>query len=729
MYHNKMKRAAIMSIRYIKDQQMFVLMTQNTKYAFDVYLGRFLRHRYYGKRTMPIPEAKHDTAPLSAYLAGTQQSDSPDLLLQECSFFGSGDYRASSLGLTGADGTGVTDFVYQSYRIFKGRRHLDGLPAARADEKTDTLEITMYDALNACTLKLYYTVFPKENVISRYMVLENRGSADVTIDRCMPMMLEIDRFDLDMVSLHGKHESECTYQRFPVHHGIQSTFSRRGASSPQHNPFLALCAHNATEEKGDVYGFNFVYSGSFLNEVEVDQLNRTRVVMGLGSEYFSYTVAPNEQFCSPEAVMTFSASGFGTMSRNFHNFIRAHILPPVSVEQPHPVVLNTWEAVVFKINEDLLLNFAEESHRLGVDMLVLDDGWFGARTNDWTGLGDWFANPNIFPNGLGSFVKKIKEKGVKFGIWIEPEMVNPDSDLYRAHPEWCLHAAGRDFHYCRSQLVLDMANPEVIDYLMASFDKTFGDADIDYFKWDMNRHMCDVGSTALPPEKQKELPFRYMKNVYRLLDWFHTRFPNAVIETCASGGGRYDLGMMCHGFQIWTSDNTKPNARTAIQANALIAYPAATMSCHVNNPRDSMKGLDYRYKVAVGGMLGYELNILKMTDEIKDEIAREIKEYKAFEHLMRLGVYYNLAFHTKYDYSAYYYVSPARDEMLLSVIEKADGKADRTKLLKLKEAIADATYTDLRTGAQYRGEELRRGLRVELSKEPDTAHLLHLKKN
>ena len=427
-----------MSIRYLKDQKMFVLMTQNTKYAFDITQDRFLRHRFYGKRTAEIPEAKPYDAALSPHLAGMDISYSPDLLMQECSFFGSGDFRASSLGLTGADGTGVTDFIYRSYRIFKGRRALDGLPAARADEKTETLEITMTDAVNACTLKLYYTVFPQENVISRYMVIENKGKADVTIDRCMPITLDIDRFDLDMISLYGKHDGEAKYQRFPLHHGIQSNFSRRGASSPQHNPFLALCAHNATEETGDVYGFNFVYSGSFLNEVEVDQLDRTRVVMGLGSECFSYTVAPGESFCSPEAVMTFSAKGFGPMSRNFHNFVRARILPPVSVNEPHPVVLNTWEAVVFKFNEQLLLDFADESHRLGVDMLVLDDGWFGARTNDWTGLGDWYENPNSFPEGLGAFVKKIKAKGVKFGIWIEPEMVNPDSDLYRAHPEWCL---------------------------------------------------------------------------------------------------------------------------------------------------------------------------------------------------------------------------------------------------------------------------------------------------
>lgn len=718
-----------MSIRFLKDQQTFVLLTRNTKYAFDIHLGRFLRHRYYGKRSAPIPEGKTYKAGFSPSLPGNPYSGAPDLLMQECAFFGSGDFRTSSLRLIGADGTGVTDFVYRSHRIFKGRLALDGLPAARADEKTDTLEITMGDEVTGCELLLYYTVFPKENVISRYMVVKNNGNANVTVDRCMPMTLDIDRADLDMVSLYGRYFHEVNHQRFALHHGVQSTCSRRGASSHQHNPFLALCAHDATEEKGDVWGFNLVYSGSFLNEVELDPLNRARVVMGLGSEYFSYTLAPGERFTSPEAIMTYSATGFGTMSRAFHDFIRAHILPPAAVRAPHPVVLNTWEAVHFDIDEALLLRFAQVAKQVGFDMLVMDDGWFSTRNDDRAGLGDWFENRHKFPDGLGAFVKKIKAHGIQFGIWIEPEMVNIDSELYRAHPEWCLHVEGRDARISRDQLVLDMSNDDVVEYLIQSFDKTFADIDMDYFKWDMNRHLSDIGSVALPPEKQKEVTFRYLKNVYRLMGWFRTRFPDAMIETCAGGGGRYDLGMMCYGFQIWTSDNTNPYARTEIQAGALIAYPAVTMSCHVNNPQNDLRALDYRYKVAVGGMLGYELNILEMSDEIKDEIARQLLEYKGFEHLVRLGDYYNLAFPARYDYSAYYYASPTRDELLLTVIEKANCKGGETKLLKLKEAIADATYTDLRTGVQYTGEQLKRGLRILLSKEPDSAHLLHLKKN
>ena len=672
---------------------------------------------------MPYQEQVLNFAP---YRPEFNDAISPDFFAQECSFFGSGDFRAAALRLCGSDGTGVTDFVYDSYRIFYGRRELDGLPSARVDENTETLEITLYDSVTNCRLLLYYTVFESEDMISRYMMLENNGRSKVEIEKCMSLTLDLDRSDLDMISLYGQHCFECKYQRVPLHHGIQSVFSRRGASSHQYNPFMALCTHKATETSGEVYGFNFVYSGSFLNEIEVDQLNRSRVLMGLGNECFSYILEPGECFTSPEAIMTYSASGFGQMTRNFHKFIRAHILPPAALE-PHPVVLNTWEACYFDIDEKLLLSFADESKKIGIDMLVMDDGWFGGRNNDCAGLGDWFENRQKFPNGLYSFVKKIKARGVKFGIWIEPEMVNPDSDLYRTHPEWCLHVEKRIPSLSRNQLVLDMSNNDVIDYLISIFDRTFNGVDIDYFKWDMNRHLCDVGSIMLSSERQGEVAFRYMKGVYRLLNWFIQRFPNALIETCSGGGGRYDLGMMCYGFQIWTSDRTNPYYRTFIQSSCLMAYPATTMSCHVSKPKEGGKSLDYRYKVAVGGMLGYELNILEMSNEVKSEIAKQISEYKQFEHLIRLGDYYNLVSPVNHDYSAYYYVSEDQDEILLTLIEKADCKPGKTKLLNIKAALPNATYTDVFTGKQYMGADLQRNFKLLLSGEKCSAQLLYLK--
>lgn len=715
-----------MSIQYIEDQKQFLISTCHTTYAFDVYHERYLRHLYYGKKATEVQPPQHPFVSFAPYRSELDPKASPDILSQEYAFFGSGDFRTAALRLNGPDGTGVTDFVYDSYRIFDGRSEPEGLPFSRADEHTQTLEVILLDPVLQCRLHLFYTVFEQEDVISRYMALENRGDHAVTIQKCMSLTLDLERNDLDMVSFYGIHNHELKYQRVALHHGMQSVFSRRGASSHQYNPFFALCSHGATEERGEVYGFNFVYSGSFLDEVEVDQLNHTRVQTGLGSENFAHTLNPGDCFTSPEAVMTYSAVGFGCMTRNFHAFIRSHILPP-SALRPHPIVLNTWEACYFDIDESLLLKFAKESQKLGFDMLVMDDGWFGKRDHDRAGLGDWIENRKKFPNGLRTFVNKIRSVGIRFGIWIEPEMVNPDSDLYRAHPDWCLHVPGRDPALSRNQLVLDMSNPAVVEHLMTVFDRTFDGVPIDYFKWDMNRHLCDVGSAVLPPERQQEVPFRYMKGVYRLLNWFAERFPNAIIETCSGGGGRYDLGMMCYGVQIWTSDNTDPYDRTMIQSSALLAYPAATMSCHVSDPHGVVRSLDYRYKVAVGGMLGYELNILNMSDEIKSIIQKQIAEYRTFEHLIRLGDYYELASPVRYAYSSYCYSSAARDEILLTLIEKKDCKRGKTKRLAVKPALTHATYTDIYTGKCYSGAELRQGITLPLTGTPDTAQLLYLK--
>ena len=714
-----------MSIRFDKQKKRFVINTKHTTYAFEVVMDRYLYHTYYGKKTNVLPDPAYQVISFAPYLAGYDESRSPDVLPQECSFYGSGDFRPNALRLN-SDGTGVCDFVYDSYRIFKGRLALDGLPAARADENTRTLEITLCDDVSGCRLKLYYTVFADVDVISRYMVIENAGKGNVTIERCMPLMLDLNRSDFDMISLYGSHCREVNHQRTPLHHGTQSVYSKRGASSHQYNPFIALCSHNANQERGEVYGFNFVYSGSFLDEVDVDQRGHTRVLMGLGSDCFSYTLGEGERFCSPEAIMTYSSTGIGTMTHHMHDFVRAHILPPTALA-PHPVVLNTWEACYFDIDEDRLIQFAKQAAQTGFDMLVMDDGWFGMRNHDRAGLGDWYENKNKFPSGLASFVAKIKAEGIQFGIWVEPEMVNPDSELYRAHPEWALRVNGREPLRSRHQLVLDMSNPDVVDYLIAQFDKTFKGIEIDYFKWDMNRHMSNVGSAAWPEDQQGEIFFRYMKGVYRLFDWFASRFPKAVIETCSGGGGRYDLGMMQQGIQIWTSDNTNPYDRTMIQASALIAYPAATMSCHVSNPHENLRSLDYRYKVAVGGMLGYELNILNMSEEVKREIAAQIAQYKSFEHLMREGDYYCLAAPYEYDYSAYYYAAPDASELLLTVIEKAGNKKPKTKRLKLKAANPEKTYVDCQTKKQYSGAELQKGLVIDLTCDYDSAHLLHFK--
>ncbi|MBQ7670850.1 MAG: alpha-galactosidase [Clostridia bacterium] len=716
-----------MPIRYSKKDKTFTLTTSRTKYMFRVLDNGYLLHRFYGKKSEKAGEYDAVMVSFSPYFKELGHGWSPDTFPQELSFFGAGDFRTAALKLRGADGSCVTDFRYKSFRYIKGTREAPSdLPFARAGENTETLAVKLADEVTGCVLTLYYTVYYDEDVITRYISLENRGKSPVKIEKCMSMTLDLPSCDYDMISLYGAHYDERHVQRVKLHHGMQSVCSRRGASSPQYNPFFAIASPKTTEERGEVYGINLVWSGSFLDEVEVDQRYTARVQCGLGEENFGYTLERGDKFFSPEAVMTYSSEGFGKMTRNLHSFTRKFILPEGSADRPHPVVLNTWEGSLFNINEEKLLKFAGESAKIGFDMLVMDDGWFGERKNDWAALGDWYPNAVKFSRGLKPFAEDVKAKGVAFGIWIEPEMVNPDSDLYRAHPEWALSVPGRVPSETRQQLVLDMANPDVIEYLKNIFKKTFDKVPIDYFKWDANRHLSDVYSHALPTERQDEVPFRFMKGTYSLLKWFRETYPNAVIETCSGGGGRYDLGMMAYGFQIWTSDNTNPYSRTDIQRASLVAYPAATMSCHVSNPWGNMRSLDFRYKVAVGGMLGYEMDILKVSEEERREMARQTAEYKTYEHVVREGDYYSVVSPVTNDHSAYYYSYDGGREIVFSLIEKKDAKRRATKRLKIKTAINGKTYVDRLSGKKYEGRALLDGLTLEITGVEDTATLMYL---
>ena len=701
-----------MYIHYNAKKSRFCLDTKNTRYIFDICNGRYPIHIYYGKKDDDIkPEWNPIRYSFSPFFRNEEPELSPDTYPAELPCFGSGDFRTTAIKIRNLNGDSVCLFEYDGYRIFSGRVELPGLPYAEADENTETLELQLIDKVINCRVNLYYTVFPEEDVISRYMTVVNHSGGDAVIEKLMSLTVDLQRCDYDMISLYGGHANERNYQRTPLICGTQSICSRRGASSPQFNPFIALCDKNANERNGEVYGFNFVFSGNFLDEIDVDQQQTTRVQVGLGSENFSWLLKDGESFTSPEAVMTFSSTGIGQMSRNFHSFIRNHILPPEPFEK-RPVVLNSWEACLFDIDEAEMLRFAEAAAQCGADMLVMDDGWFGERNNANAGLGDWYVNRKKFKNGLAPFVDKVKANGIKFGIWVEPEMVNPDSELYRAHPDWCLQVKGRKNLLSRQQLVLDMANPKVVQYLKNIFAKTFDGVSIDYFKWDMNRHMTEVGSTALPPERQGEAAYRYMLGVYELLTFFRKQFPNAMIETCSGGGGRYDLGMMKYGTMIWASDNTFPKSRIKIQYSSLLAYPASTMSCHVSNPNNVCANpleLKYRYEVALGGALGYELHLPNASQEIRETIKEQIERYREYEDLILRGDHYSLCNPFESNISAYYYADKEHSRILLSAIEVYGVKAKKY-CLTIPGAQPDAVYCDRISGKSYSGRQLISGI-------------------
>ncbi len=704
-----------MSITFSRNEQTFRLTTKNTLYFFKLHNGIPV-HGYYGKkRGADVPEKveiPHGYLSFSPYTEENTLYFSYDYHALEYSYFGSGDFRTTSLRIKNGDGNSVTGFKYVSHKIIKGVVDISPIPTGRPDDKTQTLDIKLIDVTTNCELHLYYTVFYDCDVITRRASVKNCSKCDVVVEKLMSCCLDLPGNDYDTITLSGSHGYErMGYNRTPVFDGNLSITSRRGASSHQAHPFMAVCKKDADENHGEVYGVNFVWSGSFLCECEVDQRHNTRVQMGLGAENFTYRLTPNETVHAPEAVLTYSPNGLGTMSRNFHSFINNHIVPEKAKER-RPVVLNSWEAFYFNIDENIMVDFAAAAKECNMDMVIMDDGWFGARVNDKAGLGDWYHNPDRFKNGLKPFIEKVKATGVKFGIWIEPEMIQIDSDLYRAHPDWAIGCPNREQSLSRSQLVLDMANPDVVDYLKNIFKKTFGGLPIDYFKWDMNRHISEPGSAYLAAEDQGSMEYRYMLGVYSLFDWFVKEFPDAMLENCSGGGGRYDPAMMYFCSQIWTSDNTMAWDRTYIQYSSQLIYPASVMSCHVSNPRGDLAVLDAKYKVATQGILGYEFNVLNTSDEVKDEIRQQVAQYRTFDHLIQNGTHYRLASPYETDYSAWYY--DLDDEYLLSIIhtdgKRVIGKKKKFTKLAIKSADKSATYVDTLSGKTYTGEELRSGI-------------------
>ncbi|MBQ3015574.1 MAG: alpha-galactosidase [Clostridia bacterium] len=688
--------------------------TKNTLYVIKMLEGVLPIHLYYGKKINEdqLPDI-NKTRSFSPYFKIDNKEYSFDNLKQEFSFYGYGDFRATALRVLDlSSGSDITNYAFKEARSFLGRKELSGLPYSEGE--CETLELVYEDSVTESELHLYYTVFYDTDVISRYFSLKNNGNKELKILKAMSLSLDLPNGNYDLISLRGEYAHERTAHRDPIYGGNHRIMSRRGASSHHFNPFFMVTDRNADEESGDAYAFNFVYSGSFLDEIELGQ-DGLRIMTGLGDECFSYLLKSGESFNSPEAVMTYSENGIGQASRNMHSFVRETILPK-SNNKKRPIVLNSWEAVYFNINQKVMLDFAEEAAKVGIDTFVMDDGWFGARRNDNAGLGDWTPTPEIFPDGLGAFVEKVHSKGINFGIWIEPEMVNPDSNLYRAHPEWVLRDEKREPLRSRHQLVLDMANPQVVEYIKESLDKCFDGIDINYFKWDMNRNISNAISPYLPIERKGETQFRYMLGVYELFGWFKKRFPDAMLENCSGGGGRYDLGMMKYSTQIWTSDNTEAKYRVYIQHGSSYGYPMSTMSCHVSNCHgqcEDERMLDYCFKVAVNGPLGYEFNILKVDQSVKDAISKQIEEYRAYEELILNGDFYRLKNPTVDRCYAYYIANADKSEILLSYLQNNADPDETEHILKISYASPDLNYRNTLTNERFSGSALKDGITVK----------------
>ena len=667
-----------MSIIYNQTNNTITLHTAHSSYQMRVDPFGCLRHNYYGGRlrdeNLSYLHRRYDRAfSGNPNRVGADRTYSLDAVCQEFSSCGVGDFRIPSLTVCNADGSRCADLLYVGHEIRRGKYSLPGLPAAwDADGDAETLEITLRDPVTGLRVRLLYAVFARKDVIARAAVYENGGEGPMVLEKAGSFCLDLPFGDWDLLHFHGRHCLERKPERVPVLNGVQTLGSRRGMSSHQHNPFLILCEHQATEDAGECFGLMYLYSGSFRAEVEREQFGSVRAVMSPGDESFRWTLAPGESFAAPEVLLS-RAEGLTRLSQQFHWIVRENVCRGEYRLAHRPVLINSWEATYFDIQADRILDLARRAKDLGVELFVLDDGWFHGRTDDNAGLGDWYVNEEKLPEGLESLIGRIRELGLLFGIWVEPEMVNEDSDLYRAHPNWALAAPGRAPTRGRNQLVLDLSRAEVQDFLIDAVTDLLRRYDISYVKWDFNRAVCDLYSHALPAERQGETGHRYVLGLYRVLEVLTTRFPKVLFEGCSGGGGRFDAGMLCYTPQIWCSDDTDPIERLTIQRGTTFAYPISTLGAHVSASPNHQTGrttpLQTRGYVAMSGAFGYELDLAKLTGEELEEIRHQIAHFKEDEALLQRGLYYRLdEFTESRDAAAWLFVSADRSRALLNVV-------------------------------------------------------------
>ena len=703
-----------MGIVYSKADRTFTIQTKNTTYQMQVDPYGFLLHLYYGKKTdgscMDYLLTYYDRGfSGNPFDAGDDRTYSMDALPQEYPSYGTGDYRSTALIVENADGSTACDLRYRSHHIFNGKYKIPGLPAVYADEtESQTLEIVMEDAVTGVEVTLQYGVLPDYDVITRSEKIVYRGEGKICIRKAQSACLDFVQGKYDLLTFYGRHAMERTMQREPVTHGSHVIGSVRGTSSHQYNPMMILADENTTDQYGNCYAMSFVYSGNFKGETLKDQFGQTRALMGLQDEMFSYPLAEGETFYTPEVLLTFSGSGMNLLSQNLHRCIRQHICRGKYKESVRPVLVNSWEASYFDFDGDTLYELAKEAKNAGIDMLVLDDGWFGKRDDDNSGLGDWFVNEKKLGGTLGDLIKKINDLGVKFGIWVEPEMISEDSDLYREHPDWALTIPGRNPVHARNQLVLDFSRKEVVDHIFDQICKVLDQGNIEYVKWDMNRSLMDVFSRGT--EDQGRVMYDYVLGLYDFLERIVTRYPDLLIEGCSGGGGRFDAGMMYYTPQIWCSDNTDALDRLQIQYGTSFGYPVSAVGSHVsavpNHQTGRITSLHTRGVVAMAGTFGYELNLGKLSEEEKQEIRLQVEEYRKFAPLIQTGLYYRLSDPAREEYAAWAFVSEDQKEVLLNVVLQEIHGNMTVNYVKLQGLKCSAIYRDTETGKSYNGAAL-----------------------
>lgn len=638
-----------MSIQVNASNRLFHLQTKHTSYVFHVIEDGSLGQLYYGPK-IPFKDDYANLNTREEHDCTNTRTDEDvefqaELLKQEYAGLGKGDYRYPAFQITYPNGSRTSEFQYRDYELKDGKTRLTGLPSTFADDSNDSQTLTVKLADGDLELQLHYTIFADEDVIVRSTTFVNHGKT-VFLNRALSAQLDLPDANYDFIQFAGSWSRERHLHRSHLRPGTQSISSLRTASSHQENPFFMLARPHTDNNQGAVFGFNFVYSGNFLDSVEVDQFDTTRVLIGINPDEFGWKLNSGDSFQTPEVIFSYTDNGFNALSQQLGAFYAQHLINPHFAHQERPILINNWEATFMDFTEDKLMPIVERAKELGIEMFVLDDGWFGHRDDDRSSLGDWFVDEKKFNHGIAGFAKRVHDLDMKFGLWFEPEMISIDSKLYQTHPEWMIKTPGRGQTPGRHQFVLDMSRQEVVDYLFGLMSHIIQDAKLDYIKWDMNRNITEMYGADLPADQQLEFSHRYILGVYDLYDRLTKAFPDVLFESCASGGGRFDLGMMYYAPQAWCSDDTDAVERIKIQDGTSYGYTPSMWGAHVSAvPNDQvgrLTSIDMRAKVAYFGAFGYELDVTELSDEEQATIKQQVAFYKQYRKLFQFGTFYRL---------------------------------------------------------------------------------------
>ena len=707
-----------MPIIFHKNTKEFHLYNDEISYIFCILRNGQPGQIYYGRKIKDRESFQHlieysmrDMAPC------TYEGDrtfSMEYLKQEYPSYGHGDMREPAYEILQEDGSRITEFTFEDYVILKGKRKLEGLPAVytESDEEAETLEIYLRDRVMNTKIILSYTIFENLPVIIRNTRFVHEGESSIVLERAMSLNLDLPDDRYEMVELTGAWARERYVKTAPLHEGIQAIYSMRGHSSHQFNPFFALKRPETTEDAGEAIGISLVYSGNFLGQTAVDTFGVARAMIGIHPEGFSWTLKKGETFQTPEAVLVYSGEGLGKMSRTFHRLYRKRLARGYWRDRVRPVVINNWEATFMNFTEEKILKFAETARQLGVEMMVLDDGWFGHRDDDTSSLGDWYPDLKKLPQGIRGLAEKIENMGMKFGLWIEPEMVNKDSRLYEEHPDWVIRVPYREACHGRNQFVLDFSKEEVVDYIGDQISGILRNAPVSYIKWDMNRSISEAFSQGRKAEEQGKLFHRHILGVYRLYERLTSEFPEVLFESCASGGARFDPGMLYYAPQCWTSDNTDAVERLRIQYGTSFGYPISTVGSHVSEAPNQQTfrntPLSTRAETAYFGCFGYEMDLDTLTEEEKEEVKEQIQYYKRIRKLVMDGTFYRLISPFEGDEAAWMVVSEDKRHALAGYYRMRQPANAPLKRLTLKGLDPDVRYQIRETGLEAYGDELMR---------------------